>query len=257
LRLVGDAGLNNTDSLALSVSEAMEFFPYSFSGPPAKRTKLVLRYVGSEPILDAGCGTGWLMAFLIGRGFDVVGLDLSYGSLLRSKKLFSKTGTEGEIMLSSLQHIPFPASHFGTVVLFDVLEHVEEISYVLSEIRRVTVKGGHILITLPNVTGSYSLINDVLIERILTRVLPFKESIRYEPLKHHHRHLHHFSWWVELLEKHGFSVIKQHNVEFLTPLITPILGRKRSASLSFYDVQNADIIPKCIASEWFMFCIKR
>jgi len=241
----------------LSIDEAMEFFPYSFSGPPAKRAELVLRYIGSEPILDAGCGMGWLVAFLISKGFDVVGLDLSHDSLLRSKRLFSKTRTEGKMILGSLQHIPFPKSYFGTVVLFDVLEHVEEMSSVLSEIRRITVKGGCILITLPNVTGSYSLINDVLIERILMRVLPLKESTRYEPLKHHHRHLHHFSWWVELLEKHGFSVIKRHNVEFLTPLITPILGRKRSASLSFYDVQNADIIPKCIASEWFMFCIKR
>jgi ubiquinone/menaquinone biosynthesis C-methylase UbiE len=140
-------------------------------------------------------------------------------------------------------------------VLFDVLEHIEDISGALSEVRRISKKGAHILISLPNLTGSYSLVNDILKERIGLKLFPLKGLIRYQYLRHHHVHLYHFSWWTKLLKKNALSPVKCHNIEVFTPLITTIIGHKRSAALSLYDAENADRLPTCMASEWFIYAI--
>jgi len=240
-----------------NTNEIAQLVPCKLSGPAAKRIELILKYMGSDPILDAGCGTGWVMAFLARNGFNVIGLDMSRNSLEVSKRLFSGTEAEAKIVLGSVHQIPFPNSHFGTVVLFDVLEHVKGISMALSEVKRIIKKGGHVLITLPNATGSYSLINDVLKERVLMKTSPFKRITRYEILKHHHRHVHHYSWWAKLLEEHGFTIIKHHNIEVLTPLLSIFLDGESLKRMSYYDAQNADAFPRFVASEWFILCIKR
>jgi len=242
---------------AHACNELIRFARYKVSGPAKKRMELMLKYMGSDPILDAGCGTGWLMAFLARNGFDVIGLDLSRNSLRISKRFFSEINAEAKIVLGSMHQIPLPNSYFGTVVLFDVLEHVKEVSMALSEVKRITKKGGHILITLPNATGSYSLINDVLKERMLMKVLPFKAITRYETLKHYHRHLHHYSWWAKLLNEHDLTIAKRHNIEILTPLLSVFLDGELLKRMSYYDTQNADTFPPFVASEWFITCIKR
>lgn len=237
--------------------ESIRFVRYKVSNPAAKRMELMLKYIGSEPILDAGCGAGWLITSLARKGFETIGLDLSRNSLRISKRFFSEANAEDRIVLSSIHQIPFPDNYFGTVVLFDVLEHVKEIFMALSEVKRVTKKGGHILITLPNATGSYSLINDVLKERMLMKVLPLKSLTQYETLKHHHRHLHHYSWWARLLKEHGFTIVKRHNIEILTPLLSVFLDGEFLKRMSYYDTQNADFFPPFVASEWFILCTKR
>jgi len=236
--------------------EVVQSFPYKVSSPAAKRIELMFKYMGSEPVLDAGCGTGWLMAFLTRKGVDVVGLDLSQNSLQVFKRLFPEARAEAKIVLGSVDQIPFPNSHFGTVVLFDVLEHVKEISTVLCEVKRIAKKGGHILITLPNAMGSYSLINDMLKERMLMKSSPLRRITRYEPLKHHHEHVHHYSWWARLLEAHGFIITKHCNVEILTPLLSVFLNGESMKRMSYYDVEKADLLPRFVASEWFILCIK-
>jgi len=234
-------------------NEKAQFTTRNFSEPETKRIMLTLKYVSSNPILDAGCGTGWLMTFLAGKGFNVIGLDISRNSLKVAQKSFSKN----KVVLGSVNRIPFPNNFFGTVILFDVLEHVKEISTVLSEVRRVTKKGGHILISVPNAIGSYSLINDILKERMLMKIFPFVKLTQYETLKHHHQHIHHFSWWKKVLEKSGFSLITSCNIEIFTPLLSIFLRGKSLQHMAYYDVQKADDFPRFLASEWFMPCIKK
>lgn len=224
----------------------------SFSSPQAKRIELASKYVSSNPMLDAGCGTGWLMTFLARKGFNIIGLDLSPDSLKVAHKSFFKN----KAVLGSIHAMPFPNNNFGTVILFDVLEHITEMSQALFEVKRVTKKGGHVLISLPNAMGSYSLINDILKERVLMKIFPFIRLAKYEVLKHHHKHLHHYSWWKRLLESHGFSIITSHNIEIFTPLLSILLKGKFLQRIAYCDVQNANHLPRFLASEWFILCIK-
>lgn len=244
--------LSNLLNMQFKPTHSPEKTSHKLSSPEAKRIELTLKHIGSNPILDAGCGTGWLMTFLARKGFNVIGLDISRGSLKTAHKSFSKN----KAVLGSLDRIPFPDNQFGTVVLFDVLEHVKEISGVLSEVKRVTKKGGHILVSLPNATGSYSLINDILKERVLMKIFPFIKLATYKTLKHHHKHLHHYSWWKRLLESQGFSIITSCNIEIFTPILSIFLRDRLLQRIAYYDVQNAHSFPHFLASEWFMLCIK-
>ncbi len=57
--------------------------------------------------------------------------------------------------------IPFGDSVFDAVFLFDVLEHVDEESKALSEIRRVLRPGGKLLVTVPAFMFLYGLQDEV------------------------------------------------------------------------------------------------
>lgn len=96
-------------------------------------------------ILDAGCGTGyldWELKNNLGVK-QVVSLDVSETAVELAKS------NGNNILLSSLEKIPFPNSNFESVLLLDVLEHTPNETKVLSEIERVLKNNGLLFIFVP------------------------------------------------------------------------------------------------------------
>lgn len=94
----------------------------------------------SGDILDIGCGKK------------------PYEDLFQSKK--SYTGIDVEIsghnhesskidVFFDGKSLPFDNSAFDTVVMFEVIEHVEDLDFLLSEVRRVLRPGGFLIISCP------------------------------------------------------------------------------------------------------------
>jgi SAM-dependent methyltransferase len=54
-----------------------------------------------------------------------------------------------DVVQGDARKIPFPDDHFGLLVAYDVLEHIEEDDLVVSEIARVVRPGGRVLIAVP------------------------------------------------------------------------------------------------------------
>lgn len=103
--------------------------------------KLIDRY-GSEPMLDAGCGTGLNLATLPPGS---VGLDLNPRNLdLIRTRLSDKVAVQGDV-----EAMPFESDQFGTVVCTEVLEHVPFPATALKEIRRVLRPGGTLIGSVP------------------------------------------------------------------------------------------------------------
>lgn len=95
-------------------------------------------------VLDYGCGAGQIVSKLRDVGIDAKGCDLFYGGGDRSKMVPEQLfGTVIRPMENGL--IPFPAEGFDFVVNNQVLEHVEDLDHVLSEIHRVLKPGGQML----------------------------------------------------------------------------------------------------------------
>jgi len=94
--------------------------------------------------------------------------------------------------------IPFGDSVFDAVFIFDVLEHVDEESKALAEIRRVLRPGGKLLVTVPAFMFLYGLQDEVS---------EHKRRYRRRPL-------------VELLRRSGFQV--DYASYFNTLLFPPI-----------------------------------
>ncbi len=96
-------------------------------------------------ILDAGCGTGYILKTLQGYG-DAYGIEISdYALKLCKKRGFSS------LKKASVQNIPFKANFFDAIGCFGVLYHknVKDDEKAISELFRVCKNGGRAFITSP------------------------------------------------------------------------------------------------------------
>jgi len=106
--------------------------------------ELVRRYGVGRDILEAGCGTGLLLAEAARVGRKAVGLDLSRGMLAHAR------GRGLCVVQGSLVRLPLPDASVDVVYSMKVLAHVAPIREALAELARVTRPGGHLLLEFYN-----------------------------------------------------------------------------------------------------------
>ncbi|MDQ1373652.1 MAG: hypothetical protein QOJ09_990 [Actinomycetota bacterium] len=149
---------------------------------------------GPGHILDWGCGFGYMMNALHGRGVRVSGLD--YRPEVRE---------EGTFPLARYPHLeafvtrepitlPFPSATFDAVLSCGVLEHVLDPDASLDELRRVLSPGGVFYVyKLPN---RYAYIE---------RLAKWSGSLYYHGALPNDR-VYTRRRAVELLQRHGFEI---------------------------------------------------
>ena len=94
-------------------------------------------------VLDAPAGEGALASRLIGLGFDVRCCDLH-------PEIFSLPGVE--IKRGDLNStLPYGERSFDHIVCVEGLEHIENPHQAFREFRRVIRRGGHIVVSVPNI----------------------------------------------------------------------------------------------------------
>jgi SAM-dependent methyltransferase len=98
-------------------------------------------------ILDVGCGTKPYRNYFQVEHY--IGLEVDQGRL-RPDVEFTYDGGK----------FPFGDAAFDSVVSFQVLEHVRDPVFFVSEIRRVVKPGGRVLITVPFVWEEHEIPND-------------------------------------------------------------------------------------------------
>jgi ubiquinone/menaquinone biosynthesis C-methylase UbiE len=99
----------------------------------------VERYGAGKDVLEVGCGTGLVLRRLATFARSAQGVDLSPGMLARARERGLNV-REG-----SATALPFDAESFDVTCSFKVLAHVPEIDLALSEMARVTRRGGIVL----------------------------------------------------------------------------------------------------------------
>lgn len=103
---------------------------------------------GSLRVLNVGVGRGGLEELLVAAGSDVSCLDPSESSIeVLSERL--RLGDKAKVGFS--QSMPFPDHSFDTVVMSEVLEHLDDegLRATLAEVRRVLVPEGRFIGTVP------------------------------------------------------------------------------------------------------------
>ena len=128
---------------------------------------------GADPrVLDAGCGTGRMSAYLAARGCLVEGVDLSPGMVAMARR--DHPGLPFEV--GSLSALPHADAVFGGVLLWYSIIHTPPsgVAAVFAEVSRVLRPGGYVLVAtqagegVRDVAPSYRALGfEVVLERQL------------------------------------------------------------------------------------------
>jgi 2-polyprenyl-3-methyl-5-hydroxy-6-metoxy-1,4-benzoquinol methylase len=98
---------------------------------------------GNEKIIDLGCGHGGVSHELIKRGFDVYGVEINDEAIIsleqKGFKVFKKD-------INKPLNIE---EKFNIVLILDVLEHLFDPFFLLNEAKKITKRGGAIIINVP------------------------------------------------------------------------------------------------------------
>jgi 2-polyprenyl-3-methyl-5-hydroxy-6-metoxy-1,4-benzoquinol methylase len=98
-------------------------------------------------VLDLGCGLGGYSRALAERGFDVRALDVAPDYVERARSI----GVDAEVYDG--ERIPLEDASVETVILLEVVEHLDDPGGLLREARRVA--RGNVMVTTPNCTQDF------------------------------------------------------------------------------------------------------
>jgi len=124
-------------------------FPAKVGAAYSPFIAFVKRLAGKK-ILDFGCGYGAYSYELNKLDFKCVGVDINEEYI----KIAREKGVDAHLIKDEL---PFNEKSFDTVIMFELLEHVQNPDKILKEAKRVARK--NILITVPNCGGFETLRN--------------------------------------------------------------------------------------------------
>ena len=89
--------------------------------------ELILKLTNGQ-VLDIGCGIGYLSNLFQ----DYVGLDINKKAISTAKK-----NTEREYVIGSIHNLPFRTKIFDTCVLYDLIEHLQNVEKAFGEMKRI------------------------------------------------------------------------------------------------------------------------
>jgi len=94
-----------------------------------------------EKILDIGCGRGFCVQEVENYGAEVIGIDISIGSL--------REAVTRKVKYDDAMNLSFKADSFDKVYSLHTVEHVPNVRQFLSEIARVLKPGGIAITVYP------------------------------------------------------------------------------------------------------------
>lgn len=116
----------------------------------SQKSKIILRgHASSEQVsvLDFGCGSGVFLSSLSDKKFKKAGLEINPEgqAICRSKGI--------KVYGGEISQVEFGREKFDVVMMWHVLEHLDNPSSVLRAILKILVKDGKLIIQTPNTDG--------------------------------------------------------------------------------------------------------
>lgn len=107
------------------------------------------QYTSGKRVLDYGCGSGYGSSRIAKSAVHVTAVDVAADAIAHAGEQFAALNLDF-LKIDPAQPLPFADESFDTVLSFQVFEHVANASSYLSEIRRVLVPGGHLILVTPD-----------------------------------------------------------------------------------------------------------
>lgn len=107
--------------------------------------------VGTNVVMDVGCGVGGIACALAGASARVVGVDADPARLVIAKKLAEEQGIRSVMWLCCFgERMPFPPEQFALITAIQVVEHVTSQPAFVRELQRVLGARGVLYLAAPN-----------------------------------------------------------------------------------------------------------
>lgn len=173
---------------------------------------------GLGRVLDVGSGYGFFRKALDDAGFEHDGLEVSTHAREAAKSLFGFETFSGRLE----EHAENWPVRYGTITLWDVIEHVADPAELLSTVRSCLIPGGMVAIKTPNIRCPEARVFG-----------PHYHSLKRE-------HLVYFTpgSLTRLAEQAGFEVV---SVGSISHLLVGFIGPARTAELARAN-EGADLI---------------
>ncbi|MBI2549619.1 class I SAM-dependent methyltransferase [Candidatus Woesearchaeota archaeon] len=165
-----------------------------------------------KKVLDSGCGNGIRTAQLT-KDFDVTGIDISENNLKQARMLGLKA-----IRHDFTKKLPFRDAEFDTAVSCQVIEHVYDTDFYLSEIHRVLKKGGTLLITTPNAVSLTDRLRVMFGKLPVTCEVSLHYKIGSKEKPNGHIRPYTFPELRHQLQRIGFKVVEERTTNFPFPV---------------------------------------
>jgi SAM-dependent methyltransferase len=165
-----DCGLGRFDPM-LTADEIRGLYPDEYYGEPGVKfqpmIERLVRLVGERHIsflsrglapgarvLDVGCGRGVILGALADRGLEVHGVEIS-------AEAARGADPRAHIRIAPrLADADYPAGFFDEVVIWHVLEHLEDPRGTIEEVRRILQPGGRLIVAVPNFASAQARWSD-------------------------------------------------------------------------------------------------
>jgi SAM-dependent methyltransferase len=102
---------------------------------------------GKPKVLDLGCATGVMLAFLRDRGWQTTGVEISPSA----EYAHNERGLD--VYRHNLNDCRFPSESFDLVLASHVVEHLNDPLALFAELRRIMRPGAYLILITPNIGG--------------------------------------------------------------------------------------------------------
>jgi len=134
--------------------------------------------------LDIGCGGGIIAEDLAQFSASVTGVDISLASLETARSHAMQNGLDIKYIESPAESLPFKDNSFELITCCDVLEHVDDVAKVISEVKRVLKPGGIFVYDTVNRTLMSYLAHIFIAQDFpLTRFMPKNTHVWHKFIK--------------------------------------------------------------------------
>ncbi len=204
--------------------------------PELRRVVEMVKVKKGGRLLDVGCGGGYLTECFphYFKDVKIFGCDVSSTAI----KYANKYGAKKVSYKVMIKKLPYPSNYFDAITCLDVLEHIPDVEYFISEVRRVLKKDGVFFGAIPCEGQPFTF--SWIFEK-----LGFWQNLTFKHVGHIHPEYTH-DYVIKLFTKKGFEVVKKRFSErlpvqflrytqFMLPkeLLELIIGSKKAEN--YYD----------------------
>jgi ubiquinone biosynthesis O-methyltransferase len=114
---------------------------------------------GCKRLLDIGCGSGVVSRKCANVVKEVYGCDISQNAIDYATKKATAEGIKNvKFRKCAAERLPFKDNYFDVVIASELIEHLKDPGVFLMEIKRVLKKRGYVIITTPNYSSLWPIV---------------------------------------------------------------------------------------------------